>query len=55
MMFAGRIGRLRGAVGAGLAIAVTALIGRLALGSNPALPWLIASMGASAVLVVPAR
>ena len=51
MMFAGRIGWLRGAVGAGLAIAVTALIGRLALGSNPALPWLIASMGASAVLV----
>lgn len=51
MMFAGRIGWWRGAVGAGLAIALTALIGRLAMGSDPALPWLVASMGASAVLV----
>ena len=51
MMFAGRIGWLRGALGAGIAIALTALIGRLALGTDPALPWLVASMGASAVLV----
>jgi len=51
MMLAGRIGWLRGAIGAGFAIALTALIGRLALGSDPALPWLVASMGASAVLV----
>lgn len=51
MMFAGRIGWLRGAAGAGIAIAVTAQIGRMALGGDPALPWLVASMGASAVLV----
>ncbi len=51
MMFAGRIGWLRGAIGGAIAIALTALIGRLALGSDPALPWLVASMGASAVLV----
>lgn len=51
MMFAGRIGWLRGALGAGLAISLTALVGRLALGNDPALPWLVASMGASAVLV----
>lgn len=51
MMLAGRIGWLRGAIGAGIAIALTALIGRLALGSDPALPWLVASMGASSVLV----
>ena len=51
MMFTGRIGWLRGALGAGLAIALTALISRIALGNDPALPWLIASMGASAVLI----
>ena len=51
MMIAGRIGWLRGAIGAGLAIALTALISRIALGNDPALPWLIASMGASAVLI----
>ena len=51
MMIVGRIGWLRGAVGAGLAIALTALISRIALGNDPALPWLIASMGASAVLI----
>lgn len=51
MMFAGRVGWLRSAIGAGLAIALTALIGRLALGSDPALPWLVTSMGASAILV----
>lgn len=51
MMFSGRIGWLRGAIGAGLAIALTALVARLALGFDPALPWLVASMGASAVLV----
>ena len=51
MMFGGRIGWLRGAIGAGLAIALTALVARLALGFDPALPWLVASLGASAVLV----
>ena len=51
MMFAGRIGWLRGAMGAGLAIALTALVSRIAMGNDPALPWLIASMGASAVLI----
>lgn len=51
MMFTGRIGWLRGALGAGFAIALTALVGRLGLGDIPALPWLVASMGASAVLI----
>lgn len=51
MMLAGRIGWLRGAIGAGLAIALTALISRIAMGNDPAVPWLIASMGASAVLI----
>jgi len=51
MMIAGRIGWLRGALGAGLAIALTAWISHGAMGDDPALPWLIASMGASAVLV----
>lgn len=51
MMLAGRIGWLRGAVGAAIATAVTALIGQLMLTGDPALPWLVASMGASAVLV----
>lgn len=51
VMISGRIGWLRGAVGAGLAIALSAWIGRMALGNDPALPWLIASMGASAVLI----
>ena len=51
MMFAGRIGWLRGALGAGLAIALTALISHAIMGNDPALPWLVASMGASAVLI----
>lgn len=51
MMFAGRIGWLRGALGAGLAIALTALISHAVMAGDPALPWLIASMGASAVLI----
>jgi CBS domain-containing membrane protein len=51
MMIGSRIGWLRGALGAGIAIALTALIGFMAMGDDPALPWLVASMGASAVLV----
>lgn len=51
MMLGGRIGWLRGALGAAIAIALTALIGQAMLGFDPALPWLVASMGASAVLV----
>lgn len=51
MMVAGRIGWLRGAIGAGLAIALTGLVAQTLLGFDPALPWLVASMGASAVLV----
>ena len=51
MMFAGRIGWLRGALGAAIATALTALIGQLMLSGDPALPWLVASMGASAALV----
>ncbi|MFT4026460.1 MAG: HPP family protein [Novosphingobium sp.] len=47
----GRLGWLRGAVGASLAIAVAALITRILLGSLPVLPWLVAPIGASAVLV----
>lgn len=51
MLLGGRIGWLRGALGAAIAIALTALIGQAMLGFDPALPWLVASMGASAVLV----
>ncbi|MEY4471931.1 MAG: hypothetical protein RL671_235 [Pseudomonadota bacterium] len=51
MMIAGRIGWLRGATGAGLAIALTAWIAHMIMGNDPALPWLVASMGASAVLI----
>ena len=51
MMFAGRIGWLRGALGAGLAIALTALISHTAMAGDAALPWLIASIGASAGLI----
>jgi len=51
----GRLGWLRGALGAllgiGLAGLMTALLTRLLLGlGNPVLPWLIAPVGASAVL-----
>lgn len=47
----GRIGWLRGAFGAGLAIVLTGLVSYLVLRSDPAMPWLLAPMGASAVLV----
>lgn len=47
----GKIGWLPGALGAGLAILVTGWISQAALGAAPDLPWLIAPMGASAVLV----
>ncbi len=56
MPWTGRLGSLRGAIGAGLGIALTGLGALTAIGSDPALPWLVASMGASAVLafVLPA-
>ncbi len=41
----------RGFVGALVGILVTGLVGRLALGSTGDLPWIVAPMGASAVLV----
>ncbi|QZH76104.1 MAG: HPP family protein [Erythrobacter sp.] len=48
----GHIGWLRGAVGATIAIGCSALLTRLLLGQNSAdLPWLVAPLGASAVLV----
>lgn len=47
----GRIGWLRGALGAALAILLTGLVSQLALAGNTALPWLLAPIGASAVLV----
>lgn len=43
--------RLRAAFGALCALLLTALIGRAAVGADPALPWIIAPMGASAVLL----
>lgn len=56
MPWTGHLGALRGAIGAGLAIALTGLVSVLAIGTDPAAPWLVASMGASAVLafVLPA-
>ncbi len=47
----GRIGWLRGALGALAGIALTGLISFHLAGNNAALPWLIAPMGASAVLI----
>ncbi|PLK27239.1 HPP family protein [Novosphingobium sp. TH158] len=47
----GHSGWLPGALGAMLAIALTGWASHLILPSNPTLPWLIAPMGASAVLV----
>jgi CBS domain-containing membrane protein len=48
----GRLGWLRGAVGAVLGIALAAVIASLFVGANnPSLPWLVAPIGASAVLV----
>ncbi|MEY4952691.1 MAG: hypothetical protein RL299_1115 [Pseudomonadota bacterium] len=56
MPWTGRLGALRGAIGAGLGIALTGWISHRLLGSAPEVPWLVASMGASAVLafVLPA-
>lgn len=56
MPWTGRLGALRGAIGAALGIALTGWITLLATGNDPATPWLVASMGASAVLafVLPA-
>lgn len=51
MPLIGRIGWLRGALGAGLAIALIGLLSQLVLAGHPALPWLLAPIGASAVLV----
>ncbi len=48
----GHQGWARGALGAAIGIAVASLLGALLLGSdNAALPWLVAPIGASAVLV----
>lgn len=56
MPWSGRLGALRGAIGAGLGIALTGWITHRLLGGAPDAPWLVASMGASAVLafVLPA-
>ena len=48
----GHLGWLRGAIGAALAIAATAVVSALVLGGiTPALPMIMAPVGASAVLV----
>jgi len=47
----GRLGWLRGALGALLGIALAALAGRALAGAWPDYPWLLAPLGASAVLV----
>jgi CBS domain-containing membrane protein len=47
----GRLGWLRGALGALVAVALAALAARTALGAGPSWPWLLAPVGASAVLV----
>lgn len=47
----GRLGWLRGATGAALALGVAAAITWILLGETPAMPWLVAPIGASAVLV----
>lgn len=56
MPWSGRLGALRGAIGAGLGIALTGIVTHHLLGGAPDVPWLVASMGASAVLafVLPA-
>lgn len=51
MPMIGRIGWLPGALGALLAILLTGWVCHVAVGTDPALPWLIAPMGASAVLI----
>lgn len=47
----GRLGWLRGTVGAVIAVLAAALISRLVEGAAPSWPWLLAPVGASAVLV----
>lgn len=47
----GRLGWLRGALGALLALGAAALLTRIALGPASGWPWLLAPVGASAVLV----
>lgn len=48
----GRLGWLRGAVGAVLGVVMAALIASIFVGADdPSLPWLVAPIGASAVLV----
>lgn len=48
----GRLGWLRGAMGALLGVGLAAVVTRLSLGANTnTLPWLVAPLGASAVLV----
>lgn len=47
----GRIGWLRGALGAAFSILLTGAICHFALHGDPALPWLLAPMGATAVLI----
>ncbi|WP_017666006.1 HPP family protein [Porphyrobacter sp. AAP82] len=48
----GQLGWLRGSFGAGLGIAVAGLVTTVLLGNRmPGLPWLVAPLGASAVLV----
>lgn len=56
MPWTGRLGALRGALGAALGIALTGWVTLALGGQGPQVPWLIASMGASAVLtfVLPA-
>ena len=47
----GRLGWLRGAVGAVVGVALAAVLASIAFGTDdPALPWLVAPLGASAVL-----
>ena len=52
----GHLGWMRGALGAGLAVALASLVTHWALGGNMGWPWLLAPVGASAVLtfVIPA-
>lgn len=51
MLLAGLARWLPGALGAGIAIALTGLATHLLMGGELAAPWLVASMGATAVLV----
>ncbi|MEJ6010237.1 HPP family protein [Novosphingobium aquae] len=51
MAAGGRLGWLPGAVGAFLALTLTGLVSHAVVLGDPAIPWLLAPMGASAVLV----